>query len=190
MILKAYKGSEFWSGYLYQDKSGKWFLEDRIRHYLGRQVQRKEITQEQAEKFVLSCQADGVVIQMANYIPKPCKVYEKGQMCQKIGLLEGYCEIHKDLAPSIRFRGRSPYASAHWRNFRVFYLKRHRICVDCESKGILRVATEIHHQIPIKNYPGSITDESNLEPLCHYCHSAKTFRAQQIDGLRPQAGSP
>lgn len=73
-------------------------------------------------------------------------------------------------------------ASRVWKNLRAEYLGKHPLCEDCEAAGITRLATEVHHIIPISNetsYPrmrALAYDVNNLRALCHECHE-KTHEA-------------
>lgn len=63
-----------------------------------------------------------------------------------------------------------------WKRMRAEYLGRHPLCEDCEAKGITRLATEVHHIIPICNESSPARmralayDANNLRALCHECH--------------------
>lgn len=69
-------------------------------------------------------------------------------------------------------------ASRVWKNLRVEYLSTHPLCEDCEAKGATRLATEVHHIIPISNETtyarmrALAYDRNNLRALCHDCHEA------------------
>ena len=69
-------------------------------------------------------------------------------------------------------------ASRVWKNLRLEYLSTHPLCEDCETKGITRLATEVHHIIPISNETtyarmrALAYDRNNLRALCHECHEA------------------
>ena len=113
--------------------------------------------------------------------------------CQWAGcpvLLEGaarYCEKHLsrvDLLAAERekFRRAQPEAraskrflnSAEWQRARLDHLKAQPFCADCERKGLATLATEVHHVQPRAARPDLALERSNLESLCHDCHSAKT----------------
>ncbi len=65
-----------------------------------------------------------------------------------------------------------------WKNLRANYLAKHPLCEECESKGITRLAEEVHHIIPISNETSYARmralayDTNNLRALCHECHEA------------------
>jgi len=55
-----------------------------------------------------------------------------------------------------------------WRKFRARYLAAHPACSRCKS-----AATDVHHIVPLSD-GGQLLDESNVEALCHTCHSRET----------------
>ena len=61
-------------------------------------------------------------------------------------------------------------SSARWRNLRAVKLMRNPLCEECERQGVVRVAKEVHHIIPIRVNPHLAYVESNLEALCVPCH--------------------
>lgn len=63
-----------------------------------------------------------------------------------------------------------------WRKLRERILKAQPLCVECKRKGITRLATDVDHIIPHKGDQRLMWNESNLQPLCHECHSRKTAR--------------
>lgn len=63
-----------------------------------------------------------------------------------------------------------------WKSIRAAYLSSHPLCEDCEAQGITRLASEVHHIIPISNESSYARmralayDTNNLRALCHECH--------------------
>lgn len=68
------------------------------------------------------------------------------------------------------------YASALWRRLRRSYLMNHPLCEECEGKGIIKAATDVHHIHEISNAVTRLEaydiayDSNNLQSLCHECH--------------------
>lgn len=61
-----------------------------------------------------------------------------------------------------------------WRDrVRPKQLTKYPECAHCNSKGILRLATEVDHITPLE-VGGKPFDEDNLQSLCKRCHGAKT----------------
>lgn len=56
---------------------------------------------------------------------------------------------------------------ANWRRLRLLVLNREPLCRRCE-----RPATDVDHILPRSS--GGTDDPSNLQALCHACHSSKT----------------
>lgn len=63
-----------------------------------------------------------------------------------------------------------------WQRLRARILEAHPLCVECEKNGIIKLATDVDHIKPHRGNPILMWDESNLQPLCHECHSRKTAR--------------
>lgn len=59
--------------------------------------------------------------------------------------------------------------------------RRKALCVACEAKGRVTLATEVDHIVPLHK-GGPDTDE-NTQPLCGECHAAKTAHDM---GYRPR----
>lgn len=69
---------------------------------------------------------------------------------------------------------RKPERIRGWRlqQRRAAYFAEHPLCRLCERAGVVRLATELDHVIPLEQ--GGADDWSNLQGLCHDCHAAKT----------------
>lgn len=52
------------------------------------------------------------------------------------------------------------------------FLRSHPLCADCERQGRVTPATDVHHLVARR--AGGGDEESNLEALCHSCHSKRT----------------
>lgn len=61
-----------------------------------------------------------------------------------------------------------------WQRLRAMYLQSHPLCVACAEHGVVTPATDVDHIVPRRS--GGQDVESNLQALCHACHSAKTAR--------------
>ena len=90
---------------------------------------------------------------------------------------KSYCIDHqrqKDRDYS-KTRGSSPYNNRAWMVYRVWYLKRHRLCVECAKEGKTVVATEVDHIVPLSK-GGDFWEPSNHCAMCKPCHSRKTAK--------------
>lgn len=112
--------------------------------------------------------------------------------CRKpVPLGAKYCEAHKaagearDAKFSVdRERRRTERTGSSaargygykWQRIRARILAAHPLCVECEKRGIIKLATDVDHIRPHKGNPFLMWDEDNLQPLCHECHSRKTAR--------------
>jgi 5-methylcytosine-specific restriction endonuclease McrA len=68
------------------------------------------------------------------------------------------------------------YKSPPWRGTRACKLRLNPCCEDCERRGLVVVATQVHHKIDRKERPDLALDLDNLESLCAACHGAKRRR--------------
>lgn len=67
--------------------------------------------------------------------------------------------------------------SGRWKKLRADKLTANPICEECEAKGLSTPATEVHHLTEVESVPTAeamerlMFDYSNLESVCHSCHS-------------------
>lgn len=77
---------------------------------------------------------------------------------------------HKDLrvrhSTDKRIRGRKLQA------IRANHFASNPLCVHCEAKGRIRLATELDHTVALAN--GGKDEPGNRQGLCAECHEAKT----------------
>lgn len=103
--------------------------------------------------------------------------------CKHPGCVEltddGWCPAHR---PS-RQRGAMSeswhwmYKTGEWERLRGNQLLREPFCRACAAAGRPRVrATEVDHVVPHRGDWERFTDASDLQSLCHSCHSRKTMR--------------
>jgi 5-methylcytosine-specific restriction protein A len=72
--------------------------------------------------------------------------------------------------------GNSKPYDARWRLIRKMHMASEPLCRHCLTAGYTVAATEVDHIIPLAS--GGTHDRSNLQSLCHSCHSRKTGREQ------------
>ncbi len=92
----------------------------------------------------------------------------------------GYCDKHKPRdadrrsAESRQWHGW--YSTKLWTDdLRPAQLLRERWCCECAKHGRRTRATDVDHVVPHNGDWQLFTDRSNLQSLCHACHSAKTM---------------
>ena len=114
-----------------------------------------------------------------NALPRPCR--EHG--CPRLTTSpDGYCDEHKreERREQDRLRGSSASRGygADWRRARDRYLRTpgNQLCRACAARGRVTPATEVDHIRPHRGDRVLFWDESNWQPLCQRCHSAKTAR--------------
>lgn len=111
-------------------------------------------------------------------MPKKPKHYCREPKCPNMAESgESYCLDHQKQKNRdySKTRGPSPYNNRAWMVYRVWYLKRHRLCIECKKEGKTVVATEVDHIISLSK-GGDFWDESNHKALCKSHHSSKTAK--------------
>lgn len=91
----------------------------------------------------------------------------------------GYCDAHADQVKShAREKPRESSTSRgygyKWQQARAGYLAKHPLCIRCQARGIVVVATDVDHVVPHKGDMALFWDRSNWQALCGPCHSKKT----------------
>jgi 5-methylcytosine-specific restriction protein A len=91
---------------------------------------------------------------------------------------DGYCAEHRP-APADRGEEskawRWMYRTAAWKSLRSEQLLAEPWCRECARQGRRVRATDVDHIRDHKGDWGLFTDRSNLQSLCHSCHSRKTL---------------
>lgn len=110
---------------------------------------------------------------------KPCNA----PACPELVRGKPYCDNHQDMdkerkARADQYRGSSSSRGydARWRKARKRFLGSNPLCTECHAKGRVREATVVDHIIPHKGNRIKFWDETNWQPMCSTCHSAKTAR--------------
>lgn len=119
---------------------------------------------------------------------KPCR--HPG--CAELVRGGGYCVKHQINARRVRRtvqseRGVSAewhnlYYSARWRRMRAAQLIAEPFCRHCAAAGIRQRAEDVDHIKPHRGDKRLFFDPTNLQSLCHSCHSRKTI-AERADPL-------
>ena len=67
-----------------------------------------------------------------------------------------------------------------WRGFRLVYLSKHPLCLDClqEQPQRLTTATDVHHVQKLQERPDLRLEETNLLALCGEHHDRRTARGE------------
>ncbi len=88
------------------------------------------------------------------------------------------------------------YNTKTWKHLRKVKLISDPLCEVCKAEGRLKAASDVDHVRSI-NTGGHRTAMSNLQSLCHECHSRKTFYVERlgrsrvpIKGVDPKTGRP
>lgn len=94
---------------------------------------------------------------------------------------EGWCPTHKKQHHRELDQDRPPSSKrgygAEWRKYRIDYLMRHPLCVQCEA---VVPSTVVDH---IKDHGGDYNlfwDPNNHQALCKHCHDSKTAKEHLV----------
>lgn len=76
------------------------------------------------------------------------------------------------------------YKSKAWHRVREYVYKRDKgLCQDCLKYGLITVAKEVHHIIPITesniSNPEITLNENNLISLCKNCHARRHSKKEK-----------
>ena len=104
--------------------------------------------------------------------------------CLHIGCSElvstGYCATHKQekVARYDKYRGTPSQRGydTRWRNYRLVFLRKHPLCVECERVGGVVPATVVDHVIRHSGDMELFWDTTNHQGLCKSHHDSKTAR--------------
>lgn len=135
---------------------------------------------------------------MPQRAPRPCSktgcgALASGRYCADHAYLaEEYERQRKAKLDTQRGSAAQRGYGARWRSYRVAYLRRHPLCVKCETAGIAKLATDVDHIVPHRGDMKLFWDHSNHQGLCRRHHSAKTARedsgfASHTPGAKPSA---
>lgn len=105
---------------------------------------------------------------------KPCRY----PGCRKL-THSGFCEQHQPRRTQDRSQKaqtwRWMYQTPEWKDdLRPTQLLEHPWCAECSRQGHRVRATDVDHIVDHKGSWALFTDRSNLQSLCHGCHSRKT----------------
>jgi 5-methylcytosine-specific restriction enzyme A len=84
-----------------------------------------------------------------------------------------------------------PYNTTQWRKLRLLKLAHDPLCQACEDMGELTPANTVDHVVAISSGGAPFPMLSDLNSLCHSCHSAKTARGSEAGAIhtrKPRKG--
>ena len=67
---------------------------------------------------------------------------------------------------------------AYWRSYRLSFLRRNPLCVECKKSGKLKAASVVDHIIPHRGNKELFWDIKNHQALCTRHHNEKTRRGE------------
>lgn len=111
---------------------------------------------------------------MPSRLAKPCKhagcpKTTRFRFCEEHGKQHSRQLSRQRPSPSKRGYGRA------WQKTRALVLAEEPLCKECERAGVVRLATEVDHIIPLRR--GGTHDRANLQPMCAACHKRKTVKS-------------
>ena len=89
----------------------------------------------------------------------------------------GRKQTHDDTRNSAAKRG----YDRKWQRMRAWHLARNPLCDLCAEQGRTTAATDVHHIVPISQN-GERLNQTNLQSLCHACHSKLTAKRDEKHG--------
>ena len=87
-------------------------------------------------------------------------------------------KVIKIKAPENRLPSNQRGYDSSWRTVRMQHLLNYPLCAECLDKKRFTVATDVHHLKKLAENPHLRDVSSNLQSLCHSCHSIKTARGE------------
>lgn len=70
------------------------------------------------------------------------------------------------------------YRTARWRGLRAQVISEEPLCRTCKKEQRIAATTDVDHVVPHRGDYRLFWDRSNLQGLCHTCHSRKTFEGR------------
>ena len=103
---------------------------------------------------------------------RPCRYPGCAGFCEQGQV---YCKEHMEWSDD-RLRGGAAFRGydRKWREARAAYLRRHPLCVSCQTDGKLTPATVVDHVLPHRGDQRLFWDMNNWQALCKECHDRKT----------------
>jgi 5-methylcytosine-specific restriction enzyme A len=109
--------------------------------------------------------------------------------CRRNLTRERYCDgCRRDVRRDVDSRRGSAASRGYgrkWQAYRLRFLAKHPLCIECGKAGSIEPATVVDHIIPHKGDRRLFWDPTNHQPLCKRHHDQKTAVA---DGAFGRAG--
>jgi 5-methylcytosine-specific restriction enzyme A len=70
------------------------------------------------------------------------------------------------------------YNRSAWKKLRASKLSQNPLCEECLKRELFVPAVHVDHVLPLATHPERGMDATNLQSLCHSCHSGKTREEQ------------
>ena len=107
--------------------------------------------------------------------------------CNRLGCLseaitKGLCEEHSStikVAPRDKPKYHDNYDRVQWKRLRKTVLSKQPLCLSCSKYGVVVASEDVDHIIPHRGDQLLFSSLSNLQALCHSCHSRKTNKERK-----------
>ena len=95
-----------------------------------------------------------------------------------------YCFMHKNMHNHrVLKEYETWYYRAVWKKLRARKLREYPLCQECAKRSRVTKATDVDHIVPHKGSWLRFIDYTNLQALCHSCHSIKTNKEMESNDL-------
>lgn len=101
-----------------------------------------------------------------------CPGIVRAGSCDKCGRSSTHTPARKDYDQQRGSAAARGYGRT-WQRLRLMVLLEEPLCRECQTRGETVAATDVDHIIPKRE--GGKDERSNLQALCHTCHSRKTL---------------
>jgi 5-methylcytosine-specific restriction protein A len=102
--------------------------------------------------------------------------------CNKIGcreLTDGrFCATHHKQREYGRGTAHQRGYNTRWRKYRMWYIKEHPLCAQCQDNGKITPTYAVDHIVPHRGDYDLFWNEDNHQPLCEHHHNSKTGRGE------------
>lgn len=93
-----------------------------------------------------------------------------------------YCDAHRQEGDKARANRHSRGYGNKWAKISRYYLAHHPVCCDPYDRHKGQVVASKHTDHIKPKSRGGKDEWKNFQPLCHSCHTYKTFHIERVGG--------